>query len=163
MKKSIFYFYIICSLFQAKIVFADVDMLKGFADKKALPENNQNIISDKNDLLKKDKNINFYQKSLFESDKNINSDKTALPERNKDIPPELVIDFKSSFALSKNNLLKSPHNWSIGIPYAELDLSYHFSTNSFFEVEFDLSYKDMGWNYSIDDFFIKQNFYFIFL
>ena len=88
------------------------------------------------------------------------ANESQIPEASPVLPPELSVRFDSSLALIKNNLLKSPYNWSIEIPYTEICAGYYFSKNSFVELGFDFSYQFKNWSYSVEDFFVQHKFLF---
>ena len=90
------------------------------------------------------------------------ANESPIPEASPVLPKKRSVHFDSSLALTKNNLLKSPYNWSVEIPYAEIGAGYYFSKNSFFELGFDFSYRSKNWSYTVDDFFVQHKFSFFF-
>lgn len=146
MKKLINHLFLFILSLNSAFVFAGDIVLKSFSDKEKFSKNGKSIPIDKKNQLKGDKNESLHRDSLFKN--------------NKTIPDELSVNVEASLSLNKNSLLKSPYNWSVGIPYSELDLSYKFSEDSSFKMELDFAYLDKQWIYSVDDFSVHYNFLF---
>ena len=100
----------------------------------------QNIVSEKE------------KKSVFEKFQAVFSSK----EHSMPIDEDFSTNLKSSLSFHKNDLLKFPYNWSAEIPYTEIVINYPFSENNLFKMEFDFSYQNKEWNYSIDCFSVHH-------
>lgn len=137
------------------IIFLLVKPFLAFTEDLIIP----NSFPNKKETIKKD-DITLANKKLTNSDEAVSSDNKNLIKTDKIISSGFSINVESSLNLNKNNLLKSPYNWSVGIPYSELALSYNFLKNYFFEIQFDFSYQNKEWNYFIDDLFIQYDFLF---
>ena len=68
----------------------------------------------------------------------------------------LSIKLENAFTVIKNDLIEKNHNLNYSIPYIDTNIHYEFSKNLFFEISFDLSYKENEWDYSIEEVFIKH-------
>ena len=93
--------------------------------------------------------------ALFKKkEKAFHFEKNAVEDEKKDL---FELTLESSLSLNKNDLLKQPYNWSVEIPYTELELSFPIAKNSGVEAEFDFSYQNKEWLYSIDDLFVYHD------
>ena len=129
----------------------------------------KNKKSSKTSLFKKDKlNKESSEKALSKGNQlvadKVIEDTSIKNISSKDNSTELnssskkwALDVKNSLLFQHNDLLKAQDNFSVSIPYTELDINYKLSEKLFFEVEFDLSYKNRSLGIKIDDLFFKYS------
>lgn len=95
-----------------------------------------------------------------------NSSKKASLEENVEESPSKnwSIELENSLLFEHNLLLQEDRkdsvfyeNWSVSIPYTEIDLNYNFTDKLFFELELELSYNKQSFGLKLDDLFFKYS------
>lgn len=76
-------------------------------------------------------------------------------QSSEELSGDLSIRIENALSLKRNNLLTQPYNWSISIPYTEVEAYYKWSKNLFVEIELEFSYTNQDWLIKIEDLFLK--------
>ncbi|MBC6415326.1 MAG: hypothetical protein GDA46_02930 [Bdellovibrionales bacterium] len=86
---------------------------------------------------------------------NTSSQESKKTKKEEDFSKKFSIDLKSSMSLKNNSLLKTPNNYSVSIPYTEIEFKYEITKKLFLESEFEFFYKKQNKKFNLDNFFLE--------
>ena len=84
--------------------------------------------------------------------------KTKSKSWSVNVESSLLFEHNLLLESSKKSSLSLPYeNWSVSIPYTEINLSYDITEKLLFELEAELSYSNQSFDFNLDDLFFKYS------
>ena len=119
---------------------------------KSNPQTNPNQLNEEQNLEEDSLN----RKATLEDD--LTNKKTKSKNWSLNVESSLLFEHNLLLESSRKSSLSLPYkNWSVSMPYTEINLNHDITEKLLFELEVELSYRNQSFDLNLDDLFFKYS------